>query len=450
MTHNGLGDPSSLHLSRRGLLGMGAALGVGAAVSACGGGSSGAPGAGGAADIAEGPYEGEKVTLKFWNGWTGGDGDFAKQMVQTFNSENENIEVQMQVLQWTEFYSKLPNAVSSGAGPDVAAMHLDQVGTNAARRVIMPLDEFTGAMELEEGDFQSTVWNAGIYDGKRYSIPLDVHPLGFFYNTKLLQQGGVSEPPQDRESWEAALTGMKSKGVEYPFWATATWPAHLIFTSLINQFGGSLYNEDATEATFASDAGVEALEWYASHVEKGFSPANVANDAQAQAFRQGRDAMTWDGIWMMNEWAKVGGLEWGASPLPTIGEKPAVWANSHQLTVMQQREPDQNKLHAARDFLAWFSENSIEWAKAGQVPARNSVRESEEFAAMEVQSTLAGQLENVVFFPTIPGIGDIPAPTFEQAVNTTVLGKSDAKSALEGAQNKANALLEDNRSKYSA
>jgi hypothetical protein len=41
---------------------MGAALGVGAAVSACGGGSAGTPG-GQAADIAEGPYEGEKVTL---------------------------------------------------------------------------------------------------------------------------------------------------------------------------------------------------------------------------------------------------------------------------------------------------------------------------------------------------------------------------------------------------
>ena len=117
---------------------------------------------------------------------------------------------------------------------------------------------------------------------------------------------------------------------------------------------------------------------------------------------------------------------------------------------MQQRQADENKLHAARDFLAWFSENSIEWAKSGQIPARNSVRESEEFAALETQSTLAGQIDNVVFFPTVPGIGDIPAPTFEQAVNTTVLGKTDAKSALEDAQKKANALLEDNRSKYSA
>ncbi|CAA9304227.1 MAG: ABC transporter, sugar binding protein [uncultured Frankineae bacterium] len=450
MEHNGLGDTSALNLTRRGVLGLGAALGVGAAVSACGGGSSTPPGAGAGANIGEGAYEGEKVTLAFWNGFTGGDGAFMKEMVKTFNTETENIEVQMNTLEWGDFYSKVPNAVASGAGPDVAAMHVDQVGTNAARRVIMSLDDFTGPMELQEDDFAETVWKAGIYDGQRYAIPLDVHPLAFYYNNKLLQQGGVSEPPKDRESWEAALTGMKSKGVEYPFWATATWPAHLIFISLLGQFGGSLYDEEAAKATFASAEGVEALEWYASHVEKGFSPKNVANDAQAQAFRQGRDAMTWDGIWMMNEWAKVQGLDWGASPLPQIGDEPAVWASSHQLVIMQQRQADENKLHAARDFIKYLSDNSIEWAKSGQIPARNSVRESDEFAALEVQSTLAEQLDYVIFPPTVPGIGDVTAPTFEQAVNTVVLGKADAKTALEDAAKKADALLEDNRKKYSA
>ena len=94
----------------------------------------------------------------------------------------------------------MPNAVASGAGPDVAAMHLDQVGTNAARGVIIAMDDFADDLELEESDFNPTVWKAGIYDDKRYSIPLDVHPLGFYYNNALLQKGGVTEPPKDRRA----------------------------------------------------------------------------------------------------------------------------------------------------------------------------------------------------------------------------------------------------------
>jgi multiple sugar transport system substrate-binding protein len=160
--------------------------------------------------------------------------------------------------------------------------------------------------------------------------------------------------------------------------------------------------------------------------------------------------MTWDGIWMLNEWAKVEGLEWGAAPVPQIGSEPGVWASSHQLTVMRQAKPDDNKLHASRQFLAYLSENSLEWAKSGQIPARNSVRESGDFEALEVQNTLAQQLDYVVFPPTVPGIGDVTAPTFEQAVNTVVLGKAKPKEALDDAAKKADAILEDNRKKYTA
>jgi multiple sugar transport system substrate-binding protein len=448
MNSNPLSDSSSLHLTRRGLLGMGAALGVGAAVSACGGGG-GAPGQSGGAQVASGAYEGPKVELQFWNGFTGGDGDYMRKMVDTFNSEHDNIAVKMNTLAWAQFYSKVPNAVASGAGPDVAAMHIDQIGTNAARRVIMPLDDAISELELDENDFNEVVWNAGQYNDQRYSIPLDIHPLGFWYNNKHMATAGLSEPPQDMESWESSLTALK-KAVPTPFWASATWPGFLIWISAMNQMGGSLYNDDATEANFASAEGIEALEWLKSHVDKGFSPKNVATDAEFSAFQQQRNAFDIDGIWRMNNWAEVGGLDWGAAPVPTWFDEPAVWASSHQLVIMQQKSPDDNKLHAARDFLAYLSENSLEWAKSGQIPARNSVRESEEFQALEVQSTLAEQLDHVVFVPTVAGIGDVPVPTYEAAFNTVMLDKADAKTALEDAQSKANSILEDNRSKYSA
>jgi multiple sugar transport system substrate-binding protein len=117
---------------------------------------------------------------------------------------------------------------------------------------------------------------------------------------------------------------------------------------------------------------------------------------------------------------------------------------------MRQAKPDENKLHASRQFLNYISEASAEWAKGGQIPARNSARESAEFTALEGQNTLAEQLDYVVFPPTIPGIGDVPVPTYELAVNTVVLGKAEPKEALDEAVKKANAILEDNRKKYTA
>ena len=63
---------------------------------------------------------------------------------------------------------------------------------------------------------------------------------------------------------------------------------------------------------------------------------------------------------------------------------------------------------------------------------------------------LAEQLDRVVLPPTVPGIGDVVAPTWEQAVNEVVLGKAEPKAALDSAAKKADALLEDNRKKYAA
>jgi len=452
MTSNSRNSGDFLRVDRRGFLSLGAALGAGVALSGCGGGSSTPPGAGGGATEGKfgtgDSYDGPNVALAFWNGFTGGDGPFMRQMIEQFNGEHPNIKVSMNVLQWADFYAKVPNAVSAGSGPDIGIMHIDQLATNAARNVIIPVDEVAEGLELSGDDFNEVVWNAGVYNDARYGIPLDVHPLGMFYNKTMLEKGGITEPPTDRESFEQSLQGMKEAGIANPYWQTATWPAHLQFISLLHQFGGQLYNEDGTKAEFASEAGVEALSWMVSNVEKGYSPKNVSNDAQVQGFRQQRTAYDLNGIWMMNEWDKVNGLEWGAAPFPKIGDQEAVWGSSHNFVVFKQRQEDTNKLQAARVFINWISERSNEWAKSGQVPARNSVRESEEFTQLEVQSTLAKQLDYVVFPPAVAGIGDVTAPTFEAAVNTAVLGKAEPQAALQDAAKRADALLEENKQKY--
>jgi len=448
---NVLNSGSSLGrpLDRRGFLRLGGAAGAAVLLGGCGGTST-PPGAGSQSFGSGATYDGPKVTLQFWNGFTGGDGPFLRELVDQFSREQKNIDVHMTVLEWEDYYAKVPNAVASGSGPDVGIMHIDQLATNAARQVILPLDEVAESLKLTESDFHPTVWNAAVYNGTRYGIPLDIHPLGFYYNAAEMQKAGVSQPPTDAASWADTIAAMQQSGVQTPFWVTATWPAHLMFTGLIEQFGGSLYSEDAGEATFASPEGIEALNWYVSWIGKGASPRNVAEDAQATAFKQGRNTLTWDGIWMMNEWNTVDQLDWGVAPVPTIGDRPAVWASSHNFVVMRQQEQDQNKLDAARIFISWISERSIEWAKSGQIPARNSVRESAQFQQLQTQSALAEQLPNVVFPPAVPGIGDITIPTYEKAVNEAVLGRKSVQDALTEAASVANKMLEENRQKYGA
>jgi multiple sugar transport system substrate-binding protein len=331
-------------------------------------------------------------------------------------------------------------------------MHIDQLSTNAARGVIIGLDDVASALNLKESDFVPVVWKAGEYNGKRYGIPLDIHPLGFFYNKSVMEKAGLDpdDPPQTKSDYMAALEQMKGKGIQGYWMSPFLFTGGLTFQALIYQFGGELYNADATKATFNSDAGVSALTWMVDVVKNGYSPKDVAQDAELTAFTNGDNAFMWNGIWNINPLDDIKDLNWGAAPLPQIGSEKGAWANSHNFVIMNKRGQDANKVAAAKVFINWISQHSEEWAKAGQVPARNSVRDSQTFKSLRWQPVFAEEITYVQFTPPVAGIADVYTGSLDPAINEAVLLKKEPAAALDEAASKANQLLEENKQKYQA
>jgi multiple sugar transport system substrate-binding protein len=332
--------------------------------------------------------------------------------------------------------------VNAGEGPDVGVMHLDQIATNAARNVIVPVDEVAENLELSEDDFTEEVWNAGIYNEQRYGIPLDVHSLAMYYNTEHFAAAGITEPPTDEASFRDALDKLKAAGYETPFWMPQLWPAHLMYLSLLWQNGGQPYAEGGDEALFNSPEGVEALTWMRSIVEDGYSPSNVGIDTQYAAFKNGETSITWDGIWQIND-LEAAGVPYGIAQIPTIGEEDAVWANSHNFFITRQATEDENKYAAAQVFIAWLSEQSGEWAGSGMIPARLSVRESGVLDDAP-QAAIAEGIENMRFLPPVPGVGTVQAEALEPAVSEVILGNAEPEARLTTAAEQATELMQRN------
>ncbi len=413
------------------------------ALSSCGGGISAEEAAGGGEqEEFSGEYTGPQVELAYWNGFTGGDGPVMQDLVDQFNEEHENITVTPNTIQWADFYQRLPAAVNAGEGPDVGVMHMDQLATNAARKVIVPVDSVAKGLELTEDDFTAEVWDAGIYQGKRYGIPLDVHSLAMYYNKEHFEKAGINEPPTDEASFMEALDKLQAAGYKQPFWMPNLWPSHLMYLSLAWQNGGEVYAEDGSAASFDSAEGVDAVEWQRSIIDKGYSPAEVAIDSQYAAFKQGKTSITWDGIWQIND-LEESGLDYGMAPVPTIGENEAVWANSHNFFVTKQASADKNKLQAAQVFIGWMSEHSADWAASGMIPARQSVRESGVMDDMP-QGVIAEKIDTMRFLPPVPGLGGVQAEALEPALSNAVLGNAEPDKAMGDASQQATKLMEEN------
>jgi len=124
-----------------------------------------------------------------------------------------------------------------------------------------------------------------------------------------------------------------------------------------------------------------------------------------------------------------------------------VWANSHNFYITKQSTADDNKLQAAKVFIDWISRKSGDWAGAGMVPARASVRETAA-VTQATQAPIATKIDTMRFLPPVPGLGDVQAQTLEIAVSEAVFGKTPPDQALHDQAARATKLMQDNQKKF--
>jgi len=382
------------------------------------------------------PVIGEGViTLRFWNGFTGPDGRTMLRIVQRFNRENPGVHVVMQRIDWATYYNKLFVARLGGRGPDVFVLHTDSVPRFVYARFLRPCDDLVGNGGLDANDFDVNVWQSVAFDGKHYAIPLDVHPLGMYYNRTLFKQAGIvdkdgnAKPPTNRQEFLDACQRITNH--ETGHWGFVfTWQRTNVFT-VIRQFGGSIFSEDDARCTLTEPATVAGLQFCVDLIHKLRVAPTPAAMNPFIGFRQGKVGMVFEGIYMLPELQRQTDLDWAAAPLPQLGETKAAWGNSHNLCISADAEGA--RLEACKRFVKYLSDHSLDWAEGGQVPVRKSLRDSERFRGMTAQFEFARQMPYIAYMPRVLFVNEYLAE-FEPAIDSALRGSITPEQAMQRAQ----------------
>lgn len=340
------------------------------------------------------------IVLDFWNGFSGPDGAQMEMLVDAFNEKHKGkIEVRMQIIPWGTFYDKVTLGLAYGGAPEVFVLHTNRFPEYANHGVLDEMGDLVVGSGFPVDDLVPKAWAAAQWEGEPQALPLDVHPLGLYYNLDLFEKAGIAEPPKTYEEFmEAAkkLTVDADGDGDPEQWGFAfTW-IHSNTYCFLNQFGADLLSEDLSESGLDTPEAKAAMERMKEIIASGVCPRPEGQDAWL-GFQTRKVAMVLEGVYMVKGLEQQKDLRFAAAPVPQFGPKKEVWAGTHLLTMPAGL--DEEVRQAGWEFMQFLSDNSLVWAEGGQVPARRSLIESEEFQNLRIQREFAKQVDFVHYEP---------------------------------------------------
>ena len=313
--------------------------------------------------------------ITFWNPLTGDDGAYMNNIVKEYNKTKPEYPVKAVVT--SDMYTKIYTAMNSKKGiPDLTLIHADRVPAFADAGMLKPM---TGILKQQKNikseNYLPQAWNAGQFDGKQYTVPLDIHANAMYYNKDLLKKYSCENFLDDNVvtfDEMMSLAGKMKKGDYVLNNSLISW---VILGEIANQDGtiekDGKPNLDTPEMrkTFESLKNLASAGLMTPNGEDGYL-----------MFQSGNVLFSTDGTWTSTAHDAVKGLNYGVTNVYSFSpDKFTNRASSHMFALLKSSERTKGKEKGIGKFLEYVRKNSIEWAKAGQIVASKDVVESDDF-----------------------------------------------------------------------
>lgn len=106
-------------------------------------------------------------------------------------------------------YQKMYSALAAGGGPDIGQVELRQIPEFMLANGLVDLARY-GAKDFQS-KYDEAAWAQVSFVDGIYGIPQDTGPMGFYYQTALLEQAG-GEPPTTWDEWRDLADKVRSTG----------------------------------------------------------------------------------------------------------------------------------------------------------------------------------------------------------------------------------------------
>ncbi len=238
---------------------------------------------GGGGDSSSASGDGDD-TITWWHNSNNEPGrGYYEQVAADFEEANPGTQVEVVAMAHEDMVDRLAAAFQSGDLPDV---YMERGGGELADHVEAGLvqdlsDEVPDTIETLGGNVSG--WQV---DGQTYALPFSVGVVGFWYNTALFEQAGITEAPETMEDLYAAIDQLKAAGITpISVGAGDKWPAaHYWYYTALRACGQDVLEDAVTSLDFTDECFVQAGEVLAELLDtEPFNPGFLTTPAQEGA-----------------------------------------------------------------------------------------------------------------------------------------------------------------------
>lgn len=355
-----------------------------------------------------------------------------------FEAANPTVDVKIDQQPWDGRQEKITTALASKTGFDLVVLGPDQIPQYVQQGTLEPVDD---VIAKDKAAYLPNALTALTVDGKLYGVPIYQTITAPIFNKKLFTEAGVTEVPDTLEELKAAAPKLAAKKVavlDYP--GKPEVSLNQSFYPILWANGGTVFAPDGKTVAFNGPEGVESLQFLLDLKTAGGLPENTAskgNDIEGGPLAAGKTAMYHAATaGMVEQLGAAIGQENVGVGLPLEGRKRVAFGIPGGLVVAKHSKSKD----AAKKFAAYISSPAVgaELAKeSGFFSARTDVTIP---GQTEASKEFAKSLEFAFPGDTHPKARQVMAMVASH-IQAALLGKEDAKTALDAAAKEANELL---------
>lgn len=304
------------------------------------------------------------------------------EIVAEFMEANPEIDVEIQLTPWSQYWTKLDAAAGAGEAPDVFWMNTFMTKYTDAG-ILEPLDSYIDAAGLDRASWLDTTMNAYADEGVQYAMPKGMDTVVVAFNRNIFEKYSVDVPAEGWSWAEFVAKGAELRdaiaangGDEYAL-VMEIDSAQPSYIQLLSQDGLRIFDESEKGTDLDAPEAVAAFADIVSLIDEKIMPDfKVLSDTKAtDLFLSEKAGMVYVGSWkssVLDEASFASEIGLVKMPLRTI-DTCAIGGLGYSMSAFSENKDAAWKLI---EFLSGAESNRIQAEARIEIPAYLAAQEA--------------------------------------------------------------------------